>query len=164
MYGLAYVFINYAQAVRLGHVGWGFSLDEGETFCFGSTDHLYHESFWNAPALIKYMHVSPDADTDFWFATGTRDEMLETMANGHHLRYHAYKVLPVNNCAPGDAKEVAAALEKGGWNVAYNNCVHQSHKVLTGYGAECLPHPNVPMKHRIPRNWFNDIPTKRKLL
>jgi hypothetical protein len=164
MYGLAYVFINYAQALRLGHVGWGFSIDEGDTFCYGSTDHLYREAMWNAIAVVKYMNVAPEDDNDFWFATGTRDEMLEAMANGHHLRYHAYKVLPVRDPIPEQAKKVAESYEKIGWNVAFNNCVHQSYKLLTEYGAETLPHPNVPVKHRIPRSWFSEIPTRRKLL
>lgn len=164
MYGLAYVFINYAQAMRLGHVAWGFSLDEGETFLFGSTDHLFREAYWNAAALLKYMHVEPNGHTDFWFSQGSRDQMLEMMASGNHLTYHAYKILPVQQSVPDSAKTLAASLGKNGWNVANNNCVHQSYRVLREYGAETLPDPNNPLKHRIPRTWFNEIPTKRKLL
>src|SRR5437762_2446685 len=96
MYGLAYIFINYVQAMHLGHVAWGFSLDDGETFVFGSTDHLWRHPWWNMLESAKYMHVGKNGEIDWWAATGTREEMLKVMKSGGHLRYHAYKVIQVD--------------------------------------------------------------------
>lgn len=156
--GLAYVFINFEQAARCGHVGWGVSLDEGRTFHFGSTDHLFKASYLNLPALVRYMHVVPGGDIDWWARVGTEAEMLESMRSGHHIRYHAYKVLEVEQPEPEKAIVAAESLRHAGWHVTLNNCVHHVHSVLTEYSkAARLPDPNKPLTNLIPRRWFAQI-------
>jgi len=156
--GLAYVFINFEQAARCGHVGWGVSLGDGQNFHFGSTDHLYKHSYLNLPALLRYMQVSPGGDLDWWAHVGTESEMLATMRTGHHIRYHAYKVVEVNQPNPERAIAAAELLRHAGWHVMQNNCVHHVHSVLSGYGNTAgLPNPNTPVTNVIPRRWFGAI-------
>lgn len=162
MRGSAFVFINLVQAVRFGHVGWGFALDErGEQFYFGSTDHLYRHPWWDLPAWIRYAHVEPELDNDWWYEIGSRDDMFRIMHAGHHaryhIRYHIAKEIPVENADPVSARRVADALQKGGWSVVSNNCVHQTYNVLSSYGA-ALPQPDRPLTNLIPKRWFNALP------
>ncbi len=158
MRGLAYVFINFEQAARCGHVGWGISLGDGQNFHFGSTDHLYKASYLNLPALVKYMQVLPGGDIDCWAHVGTESEMLESMRGGHHIRYHAYKLLEVEQPNPDKAVSAAESLRHAGWHVTLNNCVHHVHSVLSGYSTSArLPDPNQPLTNLIPRRWFAAI-------
>lgn len=157
--GRAYIFINYEQALTLGHIGWGFQVDENR-FVFGSTDHLWdmRKSFFNPIAGLKFMNVRRDRNNDFWMQSGTEEEMLETMRSGKHVRYHAYKRIIVRNANPVFALKKAHTLKSGGWNVAFNNCVHQSYRVLTAYGAKLLPCPlKLTLSNRVPRKWFHQI-------
>ena len=89
MNGRAFVFINPMQAARLGHVGWGFALDtEGDRFYFGSTDHLWRNPWWDLPAWMRYAHVRPGQNNDWWSATGSYRQMMNMMSTGHHLRHN----------------------------------------------------------------------------
>lgn len=158
MQGLAYVFINVEQAVRFGHVGWGFALDEsGSKFVFGSTDHLYRHPWWDLPGWLRYAHLAPGADTDWWIDTGSLEDMLRVMNQGHHsryhIRYHIAKRIEVSHAQPDAAVEAAKRLEKEGWSIFVNNCIHQTHRVLTSYGAS-LPPPSQPLTNLIPKRWF----------
>jgi hypothetical protein len=156
--GSAYVFINFEQAARCGHVGWGISLGDGQNFHFGSTDHLYKHSYWNLPALLRYAQVLPGGDIDWWAHIGTESEMLEAMRNGHHIRYHAYKVLEVDQPDPERGVVAAESLRHAGWHVTLNNCVHHVHSVISGYSSPTgLPDPSKPVTNLIPRQWFAAI-------
>src|SRR6185437_16904874 len=96
MEGAAFVFINFIQAGRMGHVGWGFLIDPAtQTYYFGSTDHLWRHNWWDLVAWIRYTHVNPSANNDWWSGTGTHDDMLRMMSGGHHIRYHAAKRVSV---------------------------------------------------------------------
>lgn len=159
MQGSAFVFINFIQAARFGHVGWGFSLDEmQDTFYFGSTDHLYRHPWWDLGGWVRYAHVGPELNNDWWSQVGTKQQMFETMSQGrHHIRYHACKRVTVAMPAPETAMTYAESLKAAGWSVLSNNCVHQTYDVLTKYGAE-LPMPTEPMINLIPKRWFAEIP------
>ncbi|HEY9717077.1 MAG TPA: hypothetical protein V6C69_06400 [Trichormus sp.] len=152
----AFIFINEEQAVGFGHIGWGFHVG-GEQYCFGSTDHLWRTrySYWHLPELIRYMDVAPKANNDFWSHTGNFREMMTDMRVGRHVRYHQFKVVPVENPDPQGAIALAHSLKDEGWNVLLNNCVHQTYQVLTRYGAK-LPDPYV-LLNRFPKNWFGAI-------
>lgn len=154
----AYVFINFEQAVGLGHIGWGFQVDDDQYY-FGSTDHLWNTKYpiWHPIELIRYMDVAPAANNDYWAQLGTEEDMLHIMQTGDHVRYHAYKKLAVENPDPAGAKVRADTMEHNGWNVALNNCVHQSYKVLSTYGAQGLLPCPYKLSNRIPRKWFGLI-------
>jgi hypothetical protein len=164
MTGTGFVFINLVQAMRFGHVGWGFAIDEGQTqYYFGSTDHLYRHPWWDLPGWVKYAKVAPDADNDWWAAVGTRDDMLRIMSTGdvgrYHIRYHVAKEIAVSSACVAEARAVAEGLRTGGWAVLSNNCVHQAYEVLTRYGAE-LPPPTQPLTNLVPKIWFAKIDGK----
>jgi hypothetical protein len=156
-FGAAYVFINFEQAMTLGHIGWGLKVEENRYF-FGSTDHLWNRKYplWHPAELIRYMDVEPGKNNDYWSAFGTEDEMLTMMRSGSHVRYHSYKRLPVLNPDPAAAIMLAETMKDVGWNVVQNNCVHQSNAILTKYGGMILPNAYTPA-NRIPGNWFADI-------
>lgn len=154
--GSAYVFINFEQAARFGHVGWGFQTAEQE-FCFGSTDHLWRREYpqWHPVELLRYMNVQPELNNDFWSETGPLERMLFVMGHGHHIRYHAYKRLCVGAPEAERARALAQAQKDNGWNLLNNNCVHQVYSVLTKYGERGLPYPLA--LNLIPKVWFEGI-------
>jgi hypothetical protein len=158
MIGKAFVFLNPVQAARFGHVGWGFTLEEGDepTCYFGSTDHLWRSEFWDIPAWLRYAHVIPSNDIDWWEDSGVCRKMMDVMANGHHLRYHLVKELPVANAQPQLACQKARSLARSGWSLLANNCVHHTYSVLEAYGA-ALPPPMESPLNLIPRRWFANI-------
>jgi len=153
----AFIFINVEQAVGFGHIGWGFHIG-GQDYRYGSTDHLWRARYpyWHLPEVIRYMEVAPRANNDFWSRTGSYEQMMTEMRIGRHVRYHQFKVVPVENPAPQDAIEFAESVKDDGWNVLLNNCVHQTYNVLTKYGAT-LPDP-YRLLNRFPKNWFAAIP------
>lgn len=163
-FGAAYVFINFEQAMALGHIGWGFFVEEGRYF-FGSTDHLWNRKYpmWHALELIRYMDVAPGANNDYWSAFGTEEEMLKMMRSGPHVRYHSYKRIPVLNPNASAACMLAETMKDVGWNLAQNNCVHQSNAILTKYGGAILPNAYTPLD-RIPRKWFAAIDAEEIIL
>ena len=91
------------------------------------------------------MNVEHQANNDFWIETGTREEMLEIMRAGSHVRYHAFKTLPVKEPKILHTKALTETMTQIGWNVATNNCVHQTYELLTTYGAT-LPNPTKSIK------------------
>lgn len=166
MHGSAYVFINYWQAVHLGHLGWGFLLEEPDTFFFGSTDHLLRTPYWDLVSLYNYMSTAPAHPTDWWARTGTRNDMLLDMKVGHHVQYQAYKEISVHQAEPLLAKLTAEETGRSGWSVVTNNCLHQTYKILQAYGATAdVPHPlGLTHRHRVPRFWFDAIKVQKHWL
>ncbi len=169
--GLVYAFINFEQAARFGHIGWGFRLEDQNSFIFGSTDHLYHHDVWDLPAWIRYMAVPPGDDIDWWCETGTELDMLSTMrtgvhaSSGRHIRYHAYKAVPVAGANPLRARECAQAQRTGGWSVLENNCVHHAYQIFSEYGAApVVPNPCAGQTLRIPKTWFASLQGSEILL
>jgi len=158
VYGYAYVFINYKQALKFGHLGWGFLLEDGLRCCYGSADHLWRAQWWDPMAVVRYAYVPPDGHIDWWLAEGSESSMLVDMRAGHHIRYHAYKVLAIENANPQAARLAARTAESGGWALFGNNCVNQAFRILTEYGAgPCLPPPHRPFTNSIPRRWFETL-------
>ena len=157
MEGLAFVFINFIQASGFGHVGWGFVLDENqERFYFGSTDHLVKDPWWDLIGWIKYTHVDANGHNDWWSEIGERERMMHVMSRGHHIRYHAAKLIKVPQSCPDRAFATAEGMRAAGWSLLVNNCVHQTHSVLSDYGAS-LPPPSSPLTNLIPKRWFETI-------
>jgi hypothetical protein len=149
----AFMFINFEQALGFGHIAWGFELAPGQYF-YGSTDHLLRRPMWDLIALVGYSRVAPGGDIDYWSGLGSFDQMLAEMSHGPHIRYHAYKQLPVAmiDAAPLQAKALAESLKGGGWTLWDNNCVHQTHAILETFGAGALL--SKPMQALIPVKFF----------
>src|SRR4051812_32667574 len=121
MQGRAFVFLNQVQALRFGHVGWGFQLAD-DAYYFGSTDHLYRHRWWDLPGWLRYAHVEPEGDNDWWEQTGDLNTMFQVMGRGHHIQYHLANVIAVRSCDPHGAIAVAREKRTGGWSVTNNNC------------------------------------------
>ena len=58
---------------------------------------------------------------------------------------------------------LAETMKDLGWNLAQNNCVHQSNAILTKYGGAILPSAYTPLD-RIPRKWFGAIDAEEIVL
>lgn len=165
MSGFGYVFVNFEQAARFGHVAWGFSLPDGQTYCWGSTDHLWRFAWWDLPAWIRYMSVPAGHHIDWWCETGSQSDMLKMMKSGPHIRYHAYKAVAAEQLAPDAARATALSQRLNGWDVAGNNCVHQTYKVLSSYGCNgAIPDPATDPLNLVPRVWFSRISGQEQLL
>ncbi len=153
------LFINFRQAASLGHVGWGFLLDDNATYLFGSTDHLYRHQWWDLPAWLSYMHVEPGEPTDWWCEYGNEDEMYTRMSRSHnHIWYHSCKSVLVPKATPKIAEKMALGQELGGWSLLSNNCVGQTFELIKAYGAETkIPDPWQNSLNMIPRVWFDSF-------
>lgn len=157
MTGLAYIFINYKQAAALGHIGWGFQLDN-KRFLFGSTDHLIRHEWWDFGAWLNYLDVPQEGFTDWWAEQGALEKMLDMMTGGHHIRYHHYKVLAIENANPSRAEEAALTTREMGWSVLENNCVHQTYKIISAYGGSThMADPCIDLFSRVPKFWFQSL-------
>ena len=161
MAGEFYLFINYKQAAGCGHVGFGFSASaDRKEYVFGSVDHLTRHNYWDFGAWIDYTYVAPGEDNDWWCETGDRETMLRQMtASKTHIWYHDYKIFPVMYPQYEEGKDFAFRLEKMGWAVASNNCVHQTYELakVYGVGGEMLnPWQNTFLL--FPNNWFSKLP------
>ncbi|HMP51035.1 MAG TPA: hypothetical protein PKD05_05715, partial [Candidatus Melainabacteria bacterium] len=131
------LFINYRQAMRCGHVGWGFFVPSRNCYVFGSTDHLYRHHWWDLLGWANYMYVGPGESNDWWLMKADKEKMTDEMTTrGWHIRYHAYKSLPVDNPSPEKAEAVARSFQNAGWSVLSNNCVQQTYEIAKAYGAK----------------------------
>jgi hypothetical protein len=174
----SFIFINYEQALRFGHVAWGFALSDGNTYCWGSSDHLLRRPMTDIVALVQYSHVPPGGDIDFWCEQGSFEQMLESMSQGHHIQhqemryhinYHAYKKLHHDGGNPERALQELELIKAGGWSLLTNNCIDQTYRLLDAYGsASALVDPKLRyrsgrsyagqevkrMSTLLPRKWF----------
>lgn len=133
----AFMFINFEQALGFGHCAWGFEVAPGEYF-YGSTDHLLRRPMWDLIALARYSSVPAGGDIDYWCGQGSRSDMLAEMSRGgNRIWYHRYKELqvPAESARPEQARIFAESLQHKGWRLWDNNCVHQTHRVLSTFGA-----------------------------
>lgn len=174
----SFIFINYEQALRFGHVAWGFALSDGNRYCWGSSDHLLRRPMTDIVALAQYSHVPPGGDIDFWCEQGSFEQMLESMSQGHHIQhqeiryhinYHAYKKLHHDGGNPERALQELELIKAGGWSLLTNNCIDQTYRLLDAYGsAAALVDPKLRFRSRrsysgpevkrlstlLPRKWF----------
>ncbi|MGD9684004.1 MAG: hypothetical protein AB7W16_22780 [Candidatus Obscuribacterales bacterium] len=164
--GRFYLFLNHRQASRLGHVGWGFTLGDGRTCMFGSTDHLIRHRWWNLWAWVNYMYVAPGDHTDFWFGYGDESEMYRAMSHSRsHIWYHECKVVVVEDARPGAAEALALSMERAGWAALSNNCVQQTHDIATAYGVgDAIPDPRRNSLFLVPRLWFPAVTGEHVML
>lgn len=149
--GQAYLFVHRDGAHHLGHVGWGFSQEDGSLLC-GSTENT-------GPHRI----VPPGGDTTSWTRVcASEAEMLAEMRRQHCPRpgqpnaYDAYKHTQVAAPSAQRARETAAKMKEAGYNLIGNNCLHHTLAILCAYGvpegrdglASVLIHPG-------PNAWFD---------
>jgi hypothetical protein len=151
--GRAFVFINYRQALKFGHVGWGFATGADE-FLYGSADHLLKRPYHDLIALARYSYVPAGGEIDFWTARGSYDTMIDDMTRGHHICYHAVKEIAVSEPKVKLAENLVERISGGGWCVVGNNCVNQAATILRAYGASPDKLPEAVI---LPRLWFKAI-------
>ena len=173
----SFIFINNHQALRFGHVAWGFALTKN-LYCWGSSDHLLRRPMTDLIALAKYSHVPAAGDIDFWSEQGSYEAMLASMAAGHHIQHHHdrqeiryhinYHVVKELHHQGGDYDGERALAEvelvkAGGWSLLTNNCIDQTYRIIDAFGAgSALVDPKLRYRARtvsrlntmIPKKWF----------
>lgn len=166
MQGKFFLFVNVKQAATFGHVGWGFLLNDGKTYCFGATDHLYRHHNFDLLGWIDYMNVPAGEHTDWWCDYGDEEKMLTAMSHSHHhIWYHYCRSIDVKHAKPEAAEKVAKSLELAGWALLNNNCVQQTWEIVKAYGAGAIiPDPWGNPFQLIPRVWFNSFKGDVKVL
>ena len=92
----AFIFINPEQALRFGHIAWGFEVAPAEYF-WGSTDHLLKRPYWDVIALARNTPTSYPAkmSTTGVGPVAPSSKCSSDMATGPHIRYHSFKELAV---------------------------------------------------------------------
>ncbi len=171
--GAIYAFINFKQAANFGHLAWGFRLPDN-SYCFGSSDHLWKHDWWNLAAWIRYMDVPAGGDIDWWCERGSQQDMLEMMKfgkhknyQGRHIYYHAFKEIEFDLSATTPELALAAVEDTstGGWHLAKNNCVHQSYTIFSKYNKTYeLPNPFDNPLDMIPKSWFSKLSVESNTL
>lgn len=155
----AFVFINFLQALRFGHITWGIQMAKDQFF-FGSADHLLKQPMWNLPHLLTYSRVKAGGDIDFWVKEGSLDFMFDEMTSGKHIRYHSVKRILVHEPFPQKARDCALDLARGGWSLVDNNCLHHTVRVLSAFGlsSQSMPELSLLKPHTmVPVNWFANL-------
>lgn len=142
----AYAFIDSDNALGAGHVGWGFSLNDGGTYYFGST-----QNYWNGNP-INTVFVPPGGNTDWWAKTGSEREMLAAM---RARSYNAYRVVDVPSPDPIAARHIADESKNWGFTGIGNNCLDHAYRVLEAFKTPGMP---WPLTHPFPNQWFGDFP------
>lgn len=143
MRGLAYVFLRKGgapvpMAGSMGHVGWGFLLEEdGRCFC-GSTENEGGGMF-----------VPGGGKNDAWCVeVESADAMIELFRG---RRYDGYKVSSVREPKSAAARAIGESQSKAGYAGLQNNCLDHTYKVLAAYGDEGMPWLDT---HPAPNDWF----------
>jgi hypothetical protein len=164
--GSIFAFINFKQAVGLGHVAWGYQIAD-DHFRYGSADHLWRHDWWDLPSWLRYMDVKPGGDIDWWCEEGKRSEMLQAMKTGYgkdgrrHIFYHSFKELKLPSISVQNAITCTSEIEKQGWHVVNQNCVQQAHLIFSSYSKENnMPDPFADPLNMVPKTWFARIPAE----
>lgn len=172
--GAAYIFIKPEQAVRQGHIGWGFLMADGR-YCFGSTENPMkagRDLGQDARAVWDALTINPGADNGFWYGIAdTEQEMLNEMKRPTNTRqsdanhpygdrcsgYWHYKMSYVRGANPSAALGRAESCRESGFKGIGWNCLDQTYAILEAYGVD--KNNVMPWKqtHPSPNYWFNDF-------
>lgn len=131
--------------VYYGHVGWGYytgaSAGGKEVWTYGATE--------------------GGAAADKWHETGSYNDMIAAFTNGTH-RSKGKGYYTTMKCGGGSGDVSAARAQtkvveasKYKWNG--NNCMNNTHSILTKYGANGLPSPSKSVDNYAPNNWYGKI-------
>lgn len=167
--GSAYIFIKPDQAVKQGHIGWGFMLGDG-SYRYGSTENPMKEGLggvWEA------LTIDPGKDNGYWEGTSnTEQEMFDDMKNVNDGRarpadrypfgfrssgYTHYKVTLVLSPNPSNAAEAGRHCQRTGFKGLGWNCLDQTYRVLEDYGVDKTTVMPWKQTHPSPNYWFNDF-------
>jgi hypothetical protein len=139
----ALVFVRYAGAFHLGHVGWAFE---------------YRTGWFNAGAVenVNGMPHATPQEMGFW-----TEDSLDPVASMQRWKYDAYKVLPVAQAHPAEAWRTIIWLSRQPYVFLRRNCVDDAYDVLRAYGVADLA---LPSKHFLPNRWFAALPGEEQLM
>jgi uncharacterized membrane protein HdeD (DUF308 family) len=141
----AIIFIRYAGAYGLGHVGWAFEWNNG-WFNIGSLENEQGKPF-----------ASPQ-EMGFWSAH-TLDP-IEDMRR-RKMSYDAYKVLYVRRPRPKEAWRTVIWESRQPYEVLRHNCSDAVYDILRAYGTgELLD----PVEEPAPNDWYVALPGRSYLI
>jgi uncharacterized membrane protein HdeD (DUF308 family) len=135
----AVVFVRYAGAYGLGHVGWAFEWNNG-WFNVGSLENEQGNPF-----------ASPQ-EMGFWCAQ-TLDPSGAMQKRG--MTYDAYKVLYVTRPRPKEAWTTVIWESRQPYTVVRHNCSDVVYDILRAYGTSGLLDP---VEEPAPNDWYDVLP------
>jgi short repeat uncharacterized protein DUF308 len=135
----ALVFVRYAGAYGLGHVGWAFEWNNG-WFNVGSLENEQGNPF-----------ASPQ-EMGFWCAH-TLDPSGAMQKRG--MTYDAYKVLYVTRPRPKEAWRTVIWESRQPYTVVRHNCSDVVYDILRAYGTSGLLDP---VEEPAPNDWYDVLP------
>ena len=172
--GVAYIFIKPEQAVKQGHISWGFMMDDG-SYCFGSTENPLKPmpNFAEGVASVwQALNIGPGADNGFWCGfADTEADMLTAMRTAANDRTSSAAYPYGNRCSgywhfkktftpsryAGAARAAAEHDRVSGFIGLTWNCLDQAYAVLEAYGVDKSIIMPWKQTHPSPNYWFNDF-------
>jgi uncharacterized membrane protein HdeD (DUF308 family) len=141
----ALIFVRYAGAFGLGHVGWAFEWNNG-WFNAGSVENQQGKPF------------ARPQEMGFWCAH-TLDP-IEDMRR-RDMSYDAYKVLFVRRPCPKEAWRTVIWESRQPYEVVRHNCGDVVYDILRSYGSgELLD----PVEEPAPNDWYDALPGRSYLI
>ncbi|CAG8804148.1 21597_t:CDS:1 [Gigaspora margarita] len=136
----------------VGHVAWGWEVDDSATYVFGSDDGPNNGNICGGPKI--------------WSQTnGTRSDMLNWFKNRN---YSSYNCQPVSNSAVGSANTAITTVKSQPYywasipclKTSSTNCLDDVMAILNAYNATGLPSTSI-LSHGAPdpRTWFGELGT-----
>lgn len=166
--GAAYVFIKPEQAIKQGHIGWAFIMDDGR-YCYGSTENPMKEGI---KGVWEALTIDPGQDNGFWYGiANTEEEMLKDMKRVGNSKkasakypygfrcsgYWHYKTTFVKARNAKGAANAAEHCRRTGFKGIGWNCLDQTYHILEAYGVDKDAVMPWKQTHPSPNYWFNDF-------
>ncbi len=134
----------------LGHVGWGYKIPGTDQYIYGATE------------TIKDTDIRRlDTTKKTWREQGDHAKMFAVFRSGSHYAHPGYytaaKCTTIKNSSVDAANKAVKDVEGKHYDLVGGNCMDDSYKILTAYGAE-LPWPST---HWFPNKWFESIGWKK---
>lgn len=139
--GRARVYNRKSGAHGAGHVGWAFTVGRD----------------WEVGAVEKGGYITPPFKAGFW-----TDVMADPNPRMLRLKYDSYKEFEVSLPSVASARNAEAEVGRRWFNIVIHNCMQDTYKVLTAYGA-VLPSIDTRQSWR-PNDWYRAVQGEQVIL
>ena len=131
--GRARVYNRRHGAHGAGHVAWAFLVEDG---------------LWEVGAVEKGGTITPPGRSGYW-----SDVQVDPNPRMIGLNYNGYKEFEVAAPSVALARSVEADVSRRFFNLVIHNCMQDTYKVLTAYGA-LLPQIDKRWDFK-PNDWYD---------
>jgi hypothetical protein len=148
--GAAVVFVRRKATMGIGHVGWGFLVQEGSA---GTMSLVGDGNVWEIGAVENHHGwiITPPLEDGYW-----RERTAQPLSTVAGRGYDHYKVVPVEVCNLDAAVKAERAVSERPYMAAVGNCMNDVYEILTAYGVVHLPNPHL-LFNWLPNAWYDHI-------